>query len=447
VPRLFGTDGIRGLANTELTVELAVGLGRAGAAVLARQCGRRPRMLVGRDTRRSGDLLEAALAAGAMSVGADVVRLGVATTPAVAHLVRVLGLDAGAVISASHNPAPYNGIKFFSRDGFKLPDALEDEIEALLPVAADLPRPSGPDLGRAEDRGGELERYVDFIAGLAGDLSGLRLVCDCANGAASALAPAALRRAGATVEAIAASPDGGNINDGCGSLHPQRLARAVADVGAQAGFAFDGDADRLIAADEHGGIVDGDGIMAVLACDLLARDELPGGAVVATVMSNLGLELCLRQRGARLLRTRVGDRYVLEAMRAGGYGLGGEQSGHIIFLGHHTTGDGLTTAALLARLLRRSGRPLSELAAVMPRLPQVLQNVRVARQEAPETRPAIVAAIAAAQRALGERGRVLVRPSGTEPLIRVMVEGEDEALVRSSADSISAAVAADLGMV
>jgi phosphoglucosamine mutase len=447
MPRLFGTDGVRGVANAELTVDLAVALGRAGASVLARRAGRRPRMLIGRDPRRSGDLLEAALTAGAMSVGADVLRLGVATTPSVAHLVRVLDVDAGAVISASHNPAEYNGIKFFSRDGYKLPDALEDEIEALLPSAAGLPRPAGADLGFAEERAGELARYVDFIAGVAGDLGGLRVVCDCANGAASQLAPAALAQAGARVEAIMASPDGLNINEGCGSLHPERLGRAVVATGAQVGFAFDGDADRLIAVDERGAVADGDALMAALGCHLLARGELPGNTVVATVMSNLGLELCLRERGGRLVRTRVGDRYVLEAMRSGGHALGGEQSGHIIFLRHHTTGDGLLTAVMVARLMRDTGRPLSELTGVMPRLPQVLQNVRVRHKEALAGNASVAAAIAAAEGTLGDRGRVLVRPSGTEPLIRVMVEGEDDGVVRRTAEEIAAVVAHELGVV
>ena len=444
--RLFGTDGVRGVANSELTVDLAVALGRAGARVLARATGRRPRMLVGRDTRRSGDLLEAALAAGAMSVGADVLRLGVATTPAVAYLVRNMDVEAGAVISASHNPAAYNGIKFFSHDGYKLPDGLEDEIEAVLGAPLET-APTGADLGHAEDRGRELGRYVDFIAGLAGDLSGLRIVCDCVNGAAYDLAPSALRQAGAVVETVAASPDGLNINDHCGALHPGHLADVVRERRAHVGFAFDGDADRLIAVDEHGAVVDGDGIMAALAVDLQERAELPGGTVVATVMSNLGLELCLRERGIRLLRTRVGDRYVLEEMRAGGYALGGEQSGHIIFLQHHTTGDGLCTAALLANLMRRSRQPLSELAGIMPRLPQVLQNIRVQRREALEGNALIAAAVAAAQQALGDRGRVLVRPSGTEPLVRVMAEGADDIAVRTAVDSIVRVVAEQLGVV
>ncbi len=444
--RLFGTDGVRGVANSELTVELAVALGRAGALVLSRATGRRPRMLMGRDTRRSGHLLESALAAGAMSVGADVFHLGVATTPAVAYLVRTMDVEAGAVISASHNPAPYNGIKFFSHDGYKLPDALEDDIEALMPRPVEAP-PTGMDVGHMEDHSHELERYLEFIAELAGDLSGLRIVCDCANGAAYRLAPEVLARTGARVQSVAASPDGANINHHCGALHPERLAEAVRQHRAHVGFAFDGDADRLIAVDEAGNVVDGDAIMAVLGIDLAERGELPGHTVVATVMSNLGLELCLRERGIRLRRTRVGDRYVLEEMRAGGYALGGEQSGHIIFLRHHTTGDGLCTAAFLARLLHRSGRPLSALTSVLPRLPQVLKNVRVRQREALEGNVPIAAAIAAAESRLGDRGRVLVRPSGTEPLVRVMAEGQDGDLVRDTVDSIVRVVTEQLGLV
>ena len=444
--RLFGTDGVRGIANAELSCELALGLGRAGATVLARRAAGRVRLVVGRDTRRSGDLLEAALAAGAMSVGADVLRLGVATTPAVAYLVRELGAEAGVVISASHNPAEYNGIKFFDADGYKLADALEDEIAAMLDRRWQG-LPTGQGLGWGEDRSADLDRYVAFIAGLAGTVAGLRIVCDCANGAASRLAPAAFTRAGANVTTVAAEPDGLNINADCGSLHPAGLARAVVERGAHVGFAFDGDADRLIAVDERGQIVDGDRLMAVLGCDLLNRGELPGGTVVATVMSNLGLELCLEAAGGRLRRTRVGDRYVLEEMRAHGYVLGGEQSGHIIFLDHHTTGDGLTTAAMLARLLYRSGRPLSELGAIMPVLPQVLRNLHVVRREGLEENPQLAAAVDHARRALGPRGRVLVRPSGTEPLVRVMVEGEDPEQVARTAEEIAGVVAAEFGVV
>lgn len=446
MPRLFGTDGVRGVANTELTCELALNLGRAGATVLARRAAGRVRMVVGQDTRRSGELLEAALAAGAMSVGADVLRLGVATTPAVAYLVRMLGADGGVVISASHNPAEYNGIKFFDADGYKLADALEDEIAAMLGGPwSELP--TGGALGWGEDRADDLEQYVAFIAGLAGPLGGLRIVCDCANGAAWSLAPAALRLAGAHVTTVAAEPDGLNINADCGSLHPQGLAGAVVARGAHVGFAFDGDADRLIAVDERGQAVDGDRLLAILGCDLLARGQLPGGTVVATVMSNLGLELCLEARGGRLARTRVGDRYVLEEMRANGYALGGEQSGHIIFLEHHTTGDGLTTAAMLAALLCRSGRPLSELAGIMPVLPQVLRNLQVARREGLEDNAQLAAAVHQARKTLGPRGRVLVRPSGTEPLVRVMVEGEDPEQVSRAADEIAGVVAAEFGVV
>ncbi len=444
--RLFGTDGVRGIANADLGVELAVALGRAAAARLAEEAGHSVRLLVGRDTRRSGELLEAALAAGVMSVGAEVRRLGVATTPAVAYLTRQMGVDGGAVISASHNPAPYNGIKFFSADGYKLPDATEDEIEARLRGPwQDLP--SGAGVGTSTSCGGELERYVDFIAHMAGSLEGLSVVLDCAHGAAYQLAPAALARAGARVHTLAADPDGLNINDGCGSLHPQGLARAVRERGADVGLAFDGDADRLIAVDERGEVVDGDHLLALLGVDLLERGELEGQTVVATVMSNLGLEVCLRERGGRLARTQVGDRYVLEAMREGGYVLGGEQSGHIIFARHHTTGDGLMTAAQLTRLMRRTGKPLSALAGIMPSFPQLLCNIRVRRMEGLAGNARVEAAVEAERRALGERGRILVRPSGTEPLVRVMAEGEDAAAVQAAVDRIAAVVADQLGVV
>ncbi len=444
--RLFGTDGVRGVANADLGVDLAVALGRAGALVLGKRQGRPPRLLIGRDTRRSGDMLASALAAGAMSVGADVVRLGVATTPAVAYLVRVLELDAGVVISASHNPAPYNGIKFFDRSGYKLPDAVEDEIEATLPTVrsgADLPTGSG--VGSGSDGALELERYIDFVAGIAGDLSGLRIVCDCANGAAFRLAPEAFSRAGAKVETIACGPDGLNINDGCGSLHPESLGQAVRQRGADIGLAFDGDADRLISVDERGQVVDGDHMMAVLGCDLLRQGKLPGNVVVGTVMSNFGLQECLERAGGRLVRAAVGDRYVLEEMRRGGWALGGEQSGHIIVLAHHTTGDGLCTGALLCALVRRQGRPLSELAAIMPQTPQVLCNVRVRSRDGWDDNTAIRDAIGLAEAALSGRGRVLVRPSGTEPLLRIMVEGHDADVVQAQAEAIASVVEAELG--
>lgn len=448
VGRMFGTDGVRGVAGADLSVELTVALGRAGATLLGQRSGRRPRLLVGRDTRRSGAMLEAALCAGAMSAGADVLTLGVATTPAVAYLVRVLELDAGVVISASHNPAPYNGIKFFDGNGYKLPDSLEDEIEHRLQWRRPEDRalgPTGAELGVLTSAVGELERYVAFLASVAGDLGRFRIVCDCANGAAWQLAPEVFRRAGAEVHSMFCDPDGLNINDGCGSLHPEALQTVVRERGADLGLAFDGDADRLIAVDEKGQVVDGDQVMAVLGLDLLLRDALPGRTVVGTVMSNYGLEVALAQAGGRLVRTRVGDRYVLEEMRQAGYILGGEQSGHIILLDHHTTGDGLCTAAALAALMRRKGQPLSELAAVMPHMPQVLQNVPVRTRDGWDRNGTIQAAIAAAEGVLAGRGRVVVRPSGTEPLLRIMVEGEDEAVVRGQADVLTQVVRQELG--
>ncbi len=450
---LFGTDGVRGVANGDLDAPLAFALGRAGAHVLAARAGRRPRVLIGRDTRRSGDLLEAALTAGALSIGADVYQLGVTTTPAVAYLVRALDVEAGAMISASHNPFEYNGIKFFDHTGGKLPDGVEEEIERHVAGAAGLPSPTGDGLGRIRNAAAETERYIDYVAGLASDLGdlgglgGLTAVVDCANGGASLIAPDVLRRAGMRVEVLHASPDGLNINDQCGSLHPESLQAEVVRTGAAAGFAFDGDADRLIAVDERGRIVDGDAILGIAGLHLLQRGELPGHAVVATVMSNLGLELALRAAGAQLLRTRVGDRYVLEEMERGGFVLGGEQSGHVIFRRHHTTGDGVLTAVQLARIMAAGGRSLAELADQVPRLPQVLRNVRVADARGAAESEAVARAVAAAEASLAGRGRVLVRSSGTEPLVRVMVEGEDAERTLTLAEELCAVVSSVAGGV
>lgn len=458
MPRLFGTDGVRGIANSdELSPELAFALGQAatrlaaagrlfGAAGGAAQA-RRPLALIGRDTRRSGTMLGDALAAGIQSAGGDVYQLGVATTPAVAYLTRVLGADFGAVISASHNPAEYNGIKFFSRDGYKLPDAVEDELERLATGGAEgFTRPTGAGVGEQKALGPSgTERYVQYVAATVPvSLQGLRVVVDCGHGAAYQLSPAVLRQLGAEVIVIGGDPDGMNINAGCGSTHPEALQAAVRQHGAHAGIAHDGDADRCIAVDERGELVDGDRIMAVCALDLHARGALKGDTVVATVMSNMGLEVLLRQHGIRLLRTRVGDRYVLEEMLKAGASLGGEQSGHIIFLDHSTTGDGILTAAQLLGCMARAGRPLSELAGQMQRFPQVLENVRVRVRDGWAENPAIAAAIQAAATALGDRGRVLVRPSGTEPLIRVMLEGPDLEELRRMAGQIKEVIAAEL---
>ncbi|MDI3522278.1 MAG: phosphoglucosamine mutase [Bacillota bacterium] len=443
VGRLFGTDGVRGVANADLTPELAFALGRAGAYVLTD--GRdRSRLVVGRDTRRSGEMLEAALTAGILSVGGEVLSVGVLPTPAIAYLTRALGADAGVVISASHNPVEDNGIKFFSAEGYKLPDAVEDRIEALL-GEANLPRPTGAGVGirRSVAEAGEV--YLKHLdAELGTDLSGLKIAVDVAHGAAYQVAPKLLRRLGAELTVLNNAPTGVNINVNCGSTHPEGLKEAVRQVGAAVGLAFDGDADRLIAVDERGEVVDGDQIMAILALAQREKGRLEGEGVVATSMSNLGLELALKKHGLRLVRTQVGDRYVLEELLRRGWNLGGEQSGHIINLNHNTTGDGLSTALQLLGVLVEKKVPLSELAAVMPRLPQLLVNVTVSRKDGWRENPGIAAAIREAEECLAGRGRVVVRPSGTEPLMRIMVEGEDAGLLRRLCDDLAAVITREL---
>ncbi len=447
--RLFGTDGVRGVANTELSAELALALGRALARVLEERGGGQPRIVVGRDTRASGELLEAALSAGLMSAGALVVPLGVMTTPGVSYLTGALGATGGAVISASHNPPEYNGIKFFDPQGRKLPDELEEAVEALVAEAgggAGFVPPVGGAVGRRQAAADAGDRYLAHLRQVAvTGLEGLRVVLDCAHGAATPWAPAAWQAVGARVTVIHDAPDGTNINVGCGSTAPQALAQVVRQQGADLGLAFDGDADRVIAVDERGHIVDGDAILAILALDMAARGELAGNTVVATVMSNLGLERALKAAGLQLVRTRVGDRHVFEAMEQGGFVLGGEQSGHIILRHHAVTGDGILTGLALAAVMVRAGKPLSQLAAVVQPVPQVLLNVPVARRDGWEEEPSIQAAIAAARQRLGEDGRILVRASGTEPLIRVMVEGDDAALVRELAESVAGAIRRALG--
>jgi phosphoglucosamine mutase len=433
--RLFGTDGIRGLANADLTPELALAVAVSAAHVL-RDAGGRPVAVVGRDGRASGEMLEAAVIAGLTSAGADVLRVGVLPTPAVAHLTAETGADLGVVLSASHNPMPDNGVKLFARGGVKLADAVEDEIEARL--AEPWTRPTGAGVGRARDLPDGAERYAEHLLGtLPGKLDGLRVVVDCAHGAASAVAPAVLARAGAEVTAIAADPDGENINDGVGSTHLAGLIRAVRETGADAGVAFDGDADRCLAVAADGTVVDGDAILAICALGLRAAGRLRSDTLVATVMSNLGLHHAMRDAGIRLRTTPVGDRYVLEALRAEGLSLGGEQSGHVVFADLATTGDGLLTALQLLGRMAGTGLPLGELAAVLRRLPQVLVNVPVADKAAVAAAPAVRAAVAAAEAALGDAGRVLLRPSGTEQIVRVMVE----APTQDEADAVAARVA------
>lgn len=427
--RLFGTDGVRGVVNEDLTPELVFRLGRAGAAVLARN-GMSGSIFVGRDTRRSGLGLEGALIAGLTSTGADVVRLGVMTTPGLAYLVRTERAAAGVVISASHNPMEYNGIKFFSQEGYKLPDELEDEIAAHLEQVDQLPRPTGKQFGAVYDREEVAEKYVEYLVRLhPHNLTGMHVALDCAHGAATAIAPSVFERLGCRVSVINNEPDGMNINEGSGALYPESLADYVVQIGADVGFAFDGDADRLIAIDEQGRIVDGDAIMAIAGLHALRHNNLPGSTVVGTVMSNIGLERALAREGGKLLRTKVGDRYVLEAMLQHGYTLGGEQSGHIILLDKNTTGDGVLTALECLRIMQDTGKRLSELAKQMVRYPQVLHNVSfdgTVNRDQLLASEEVQAAIRAIEEKLGNSGRILVRPSGTEPLIRIMLEGDDE---------------------
>lgn len=446
MPRMFGTDGVRGVANSEaLSPELAFALGRAAAALARERSGGRVTAVVGRDTRRSGPMLAAALSAGICSAGGDVVDLGVITTPGVAFLTRHLKADFGVMISASHNPAPDNGIKFFSADGYKLPDEAEDQLEAKVKAKPDtMPRPTGADLGSIRQSAEAVEAYVEYLVSTGEPLSGLRVVVDCGHGAAYRVSPEVLRRLGAEVIALNTAPDGLNINDGCGSTHPEALQEAVRAHGAHAGIAHDGDADRCIAVDERGELVDGDQIMAICALDLKARGQLPNDTLVATVMSNMGLELLMRAHGVNLVRTKVGDRYVLEEMLKGGYGLGGEQSGHVIFGALSTTGDGILTAVQLLSILARERQPLSVLAGRMQRLPQWLENVRVARKEGWDQNPAIREAIARAEAELAGQGRVLVRASGTEPLIRVMLEGADMAQIQRLSAAIAEVIRTEL---
>lgn len=426
--KLFGTDGIRGVANRELTPELAFKIGRIGAYVLSRNSGGKKAFLVARDTRVSGPMLEGALVAGLTSAGVDVFVAGVVSTPAAAYLTRTLGGCGGAMISASHNAFPDNGIKFFSADGFKLPDEVEGEMEALYFLPKDqLPRPEAGGVGTVQYDTGAESRYLDYLLSTVNcRLDGLRVALDCANGAAFRLAPQAFRALGADVVSVSDSPNGTNINHNCGSTHPEAVARAVRENNAGIGFTFDGDADRVLAVDENGNLLDGDAIMTVLAMALQEKGVLRGNTVVATVMSNLGLEKAAEKLGFSLLRAKVGDRYVLEEMLSGGYSLGGEQSGHIILLDYNTTGDGLLTALQLMSVVAAKKKTISELAAPFTRYPQVLVNCRVGRREGWEENPRIREAVAAAEEQISGRGRLLVRPSGTEPLIRIMLEGPNE---------------------
>jgi phosphoglucosamine mutase len=440
--RLFGTDGVRGRANVHpMTAEVALALGQAIAHVLRVPGGERRRIIIGKDTRLSGYLFEDALAAGICSMGVDVIQVGPMPTPAMAFLAQDMRCHAGVMISASHNPYEDNGIKFFSSDGYKLPDAVEDRIEELIESGelAGLRAPAEA-IGRArriEDADG---RYVVFLKQTFPDalsLDGLRVVLDCANGAAYKVGPTVLAELGAEVVPLGVEPNGRNINAGCGAMHPERTTAKVREVRADIGIALDGDADRCVVVSEQGEVIDGDQILAICARDLQARGALRGGKVVATVMSNLGLEKALEKLGLGLVRTQVGDRYVVEAMRAGGYNLGGEQSGHVLFLDHNTTGDGLVTALQVLAIMQRSQRTPSQLAAGFERFPQVLLNVRVAEKRPIESLPEVVGAVRQVEEELRGRGRVLIRYSGTEAKARVMVEGDDERRVRQYAEDLA----------
>jgi phosphoglucosamine mutase len=445
VGRLFGTDGVRGRANADLTPELALSVARAAAGVLADRDGTtRPVAVVGRDPRASGEMLEAAVVAGLASAGAQVLRAGVLPTPAIAHLTAHTGADLGVMISASHNPMPDNGIKLFSRGGHKLPDAVEAAIEqAVTAGETDGPRPTGAEIGRVSDLTDAGEVYVEhLLATVDRPLSGLTLVVDCAHGAAAVCAPEVYRRAGATVHVIGGQPDGWNINDGIGSTHLGPLTEAVRAHGADLGIAHDGDADRCLAVTAEGDVVDGDAILAVCALGLHEHGRLTGDTVVATVMSNLGFHHTMRDAGIAVHTTAVGDRYVLEALRERGLSLGGEQSGHLVFLDHATTGDGLLTGLSLLSRMAETGSTLAELASVVRRLPQTLVNVPVRDRLAVVESDEVAAAVNTCEAELGDAGRVLLRPSGTEQLVRVMVEAPTQeradAIARRLADVVAA---------
>ena len=444
--RLFGTDGVRGLANVDLTAELALDLSVAAAHVLGEAGafeGHRPRAVVGRDPRASGEFLEAAVVAGLASAGVDVVRLGVLPTPAVAYLTGSTGSDLGVMLSASHNPMPDNGIKFLARGGIKLDDVIEDAIEVR--VGEEWQRPTGAKVGRVLDDGQGFETYVSHLVRSAPNrFDGVKVVIDCANGAASLTAPEALRRLGAEVITYSAAPDGLNINLNCGSTHMEGLRREVIGHGADLGIALDGDADRCLAVDAAGELVDGDQILAVLALSMRDSGRLSNDTVVATVMSNLGFVQAMVRERIAVEQTKVGDRYVLEAMKAGAHKLGGEQSGHVILSDHATTGDGTLTAVMLLARIAQTGKTLADLAAVMTRLPQVLVNVPNVDKTRAGTDPDVQAAVAAATARLGETGRVLLRPSGTEPLVRVMVEAESSDIAHEVAHDLAGVVETSL---
>lgn len=445
--KYFGTDGVRGIANKELTPELAFKLGRFGGYVLTKETNR-PKILIGRDTRISGYMLENALIAGLLSIGAEVMRLGIISTPGVAFLTKNMSAEAGVMISASHNPVEDNGIKFFGPDGFKLNDAQEKEIEELLDKEEDdLPRPVGADIGQTNDYFEGGQKYIRYLKqSIDNDFEDLHIALDCAHGATSSLASHLFADLEADISSIGSSPDGLNINDGVGSTHPETLQNFVLEKKADVGLAFDGDGDRLIAVDEKGNIVDGDQIMYICGKYLHEKGLLRNATVVSTVMSNLGFYKALEANGMKSDKTSVGDRYVMEEMRKGGYNLGGEQSGHIIFLDYNTTGDGMLTALQLVNVIKETGRPLSELASEMEIFPQVLKNVKVVDKHEALIHPVIQEAIERVETEMGGNGRVLVRPSGTEPLVRVMVEAPTKEACDQYADQVADVIQEVLGL-
>lgn len=439
--RLFGTDGVRGVANSELTCEMAMNIGRAAAMVLTDDDRRHPRILIGKDTRKSSDMLEAAITAGLCSVGANVIQLGVVPTPAVAFLVGKYKADAGIVLTASHNPCEFNGIKIFSGDGYKLPDALEEQIEAIvLDHVATPPTPVGGDLGAVTTAPNVVRDYVDHVKSTVPfSLDGLRIAIDCANGASSRTAETLFTELGAECHMIANEPNGVNVNDKCGSTHMEGLMAYVKEHGLDAGVAFDGDADRCLAVDENGNLVDGDFVMAICAADMKSRGKLEKSTVVGTIMTNMGFNRFCDENDMKFSATKVGDRYVLEEMLLEGYNFGGEQSGHVIFLDFATTGDGQMTAAQLLSIMRRRQAKLSSLATIMQRYPQVMVNVTTSPEGKLRfyTDTEVKESIEKAKAALGNTGRIIVRPSGTEPLLRVMVEGENEEQISDLANQVA----------
>jgi len=448
--RLFGTDGVRGTANVHpMTAEMALSLGQAIARIFRTDGVGKHRIIIGKDTRLSGYLFEDALAAGICSMGVDVIQVGPMPTPGMAFLTADMRCEAGVMISASHNPYQDNGIKFFSSDGYKLPDAIERRIETLISSGELSALRAAPDeIGRAQRIEDVAGRYVVFLKKtfpMDLSLDGMRLVLDCANGAAYKVGPTVLEELGAEVFRLGVAPNGRNINEGCGSLYPQKVSEKVREVRADVGIALDGDADRVVMIDEKGTILDGDQLIALCARDMVERGVLRGGQVVATVMSNLGLEKSLAELGVGLLRTQVGDRYVVDAMREGGFNLGGEQSGHVVFLDHNTSGDGLITALQVLAIMQRKQRTLSELTTDFVSYPQVLVNVRVAERKPIQELPDVARMVETIERALGDRGRVLIRYSGTEPKARVMVEGDDEKKIREYAQELASALRRAVG--